>query len=122
MIQDKRINDLTKEQRQKLYLYLHKKVFNGDSQLITAQRRENIEDAIFHDVIMELLLKLLDYETDSEIEGDSDSDEENIVLSRTPPCSNPCSNKRVVNFGRDNYNIKEKMEMVDKVYQKKDKN
>ena len=108
MIQDKRIIDLTNEQRVKLYLYLHKKVFSADSQLVTSQRRENISDVIFHDCVMELLLIVLGDDTDTEPEGDSDSEEENVVLSRTPHL-----NKRVV-FNRP--------VDTDVVYQKKDKN
>ena len=122
MLQDKTIKDLTKEQKQKLYLYLHTKIFNKDSQLITSQRQENVSDMVFHDVIMELLLNLLDDDdTDSEIELESiKSDDEEIELE---PQVIYDRNKNIkIDNDNDKYNIKKKMEMVDKIYQKKDKN
>ena len=95
---------------------MHTKIFNKDSQLINSQRQENVSDAIFHDVIMELLLNLLDdTDADNEIEIESiesDESDENIVIEPE------------VVYDRDNdkYNIKKKMDMIDKIYQKKDKN
>ena len=80
MLQDKRIKDLTKDQREKMYLYFHQKIFNKDAMSEIVKRRDIIEDNYFHDIIMEMLSVLLEDESDTEDESDSDSDE-NIVYS-----------------------------------------
>ena len=120
MIQDKTIKDLTKEQRTKLYLYLHNKIFNKDSIAVLNIRRENIDDALFHDVIMHLLLKILnntedESENETEEENDDESDDESIVNE---------SNKKIKNMDviydaktDKKFNIIRKIDN-DKIYEK----
>ena len=111
MLQDKTIKDLTKEQKQKLYLYLHTKIFNKDSQLITSQRQENVSDMVFHDIVLELLLNLLDDDdTDSEIELESiKSDDEEIEIKPAEVIYDRNKNIKIANGNIDN----------DKIYMKK---
>ena len=80
MLQDKTIKDMTKDQKEKMYLYFHQKIFNKDSQTEMAKRREIIDDSYYHDVIMEMLNLLLENFDDTEMEEESESDE-NIVSS-----------------------------------------
>ena len=80
MLQDKTIKDMTKDQKEKMFLYFHQKIFNKDSQNEILKRREIIDDSYFHDVIMEMLNILLEDIDDTDMEEESESDE-NIVYS-----------------------------------------
>ena len=75
MLQEKTIKDMTKDQKEKMYLYFHQKIFNKDSQTEMAKRREIIDDSYYHDVIMEMLNLLLENFDDTEMEEESESDE-----------------------------------------------
>ena len=78
MLQYKTINDMTKDQKEKMYLYFHQKIFNKDSQSELLKRREIIEDNFFHDIVMEMLNSLLEEDSDTDVEEDTECDE-NIV-------------------------------------------
>jgi len=80
MLQEKTINDMTKDQKVKMYLYFHQKIFNKDSQTEMAKRREIIEDNFYHDIVMEMLLTILGEDNDTEME--EESEKINIVYDR----------------------------------------
>lgn len=80
MLQEKTIKDMTKDQKEKMYLYFHQKIFNKDSQTEMAKRREIIEDNFYHDIVMEMLLTILGEDNDTEME--EESEKINIVYDR----------------------------------------
>ncbi len=85
MLQYKTIKDMTKDQKEKLYLYFHQKIFNKDSQTEITKRREIIEDNYFHDIIMEMLNSLLGDDADSDTEEETESDENIVYASDIRP-------------------------------------
>lgn len=69
---EKKINDLNKETRDGLYIYLMGKIYNPDTIRKEKQREELIDSAVFIDIISELLEPLI--KQDIELVYSSDID------------------------------------------------
>lgn len=69
---EKKINDLNKETRDGLYIYLMGKIYNSDTIRKEKQREELIDSAVFIDIISELLEPLI--KQDIELVYSSDID------------------------------------------------